>query len=60
MADETVQLLVNLQAQAKEGCSYIFISLKRLERIRERQKIGKWTPRSEIINNLARDFGVIR
>lgn len=60
MADETAQLLANLQAQAKEGFPYIFISPKRLEKIRERQKIGKWTPRSEIINNLGRDFGVIR
>jgi integrase len=60
MADETAQLLANLQVQAKEGYPYIFISSKRLERIRERQNIGKWTPRSEIINNLVRDFGVIR
>jgi integrase len=60
MADETAQMLANLQAQAKESFPYIFISPKRLERIRERQKIGKWTPRSEIINNLARDFSVIR
>lgn len=59
MADETTQLLANLQVQAKEGFSYIFISLKRLEKIRERQKIGKWTPRSELINNLGRNFGVI-
>ena len=48
------------EAQAKEGFPYIFVSPKRLEKIRERQKIGKWTPRSEIINNLGRDFGVIR
>jgi len=60
MADETAQLLANLQAQAKEGFPYIFVSPKRIEKIRERQKIGKWTPRSEIINNLGRDFGVIR
>lgn len=59
MADETVQLLVTLQAQAKERFPYIFISPKRLERIRERQKIRKWTQRSEIINNAGRDFGVI-
>jgi integrase len=60
MADETAQLLANLQARANEGSPYIFILSERLERIRERQTIGKWTPRSEIINNLARDFGVIR
>jgi len=60
MADETAQLLVDLQAQANEDSPYIFISPKRLKRIRERQKTGEWTPRSELINNLARDFGVIR
>jgi len=60
MADETAQLLANLQVQAKEGFLYIFISPERLERIRDRQKAGKWTPRSELINNLARDFGVLR
>jgi integrase len=37
MANETAQLLANLQAQAKQGFSYIFISPKRLEKIRERQ-----------------------
>ncbi len=60
MADETAKLLVNLQAQAKEGFPYIFISQKRLEKIRERQKIGKWTSRSEIINNLRKNFNAIR
>jgi len=60
MADETAQLLANLQAQAKEAFPYIFISPDRLEKIRERQKAGKWTSRSDVINNLRRDFGVIR
>ena len=60
MADETAQLLADLHAQAKERFPYIFISPKRLERIRERQKIGKWTPRSEIINNLREHFHLIR
>lgn len=60
MADVTAQLPANLQAHAKEGFPYIFISPKRLERIRERQKIGKWTPRSEVINSPGRDFGVTR
>ena len=60
MADETAQLLANLQVQAKEGFPYILISPKRLERIRERQKVGDWTPRSEIINNLRKNFNAIR
>jgi integrase len=60
MVDETAQLLANLQAQAKEGFPYILISPKRFERIRERQKIDNWTPRSEIINNLRKNFNAIR
>jgi len=43
MADETAQLLANLQTQAKEGFPYIFISPKRLEKIQEHQKIEKRT-----------------
>jgi len=62
MADETAQLLANLQAQAKEGFPYIFISPKRLEKIRERQEqeAKNWNSRSDVINNVGRDFGVIR
>ena len=60
MADETAQLLANLQVQAKEGFPYIFISPKRLEKIRERQKVGNWTSRSEVINNLRKNFIAIR
>ncbi len=60
MGDETAQLLADLHAQAKERFPYVFISPKRLERIRERQRIGKWTPRSEIINNLRENFHLIR
>jgi len=60
MADETAQLLVDLQVQAKVGFPYIFVSPARLERIRKRQKIGKWNSRSEIINNLGRDFNNLR
>jgi integrase len=60
MADETAQLLANLQAQAKEGFPYIFISPKRLEKIRERQKNENWTSRSEVVNNLRKNFNTIR
>ncbi len=60
MSDESSQLLVNIQAQAPEGHSYVFVSPKRLERIKQRRKIGKWNPRSALVNNLTRDFNVIR
>ena len=60
MSDESTQFLVDLHAQAKERFPYIFISPQRLKRIRERQGIGKWDPRSQIINNLDRDFHILR
>ncbi len=60
MFDESTQFLVDLHAQAKECFPYIFISPQRLKRIRERQKIGKWNLRSQIINNLDRDFHILR
>lgn len=60
MFDESAQLLADLQLKAKESLPYIFISLQRLKRIRERQRIGTWNPRSQIINNLDRDFRVLR
>ena len=60
MSDESAQLLADLQLKAKESFPYIFISLQRLKRIRERQRIGTWNPRSQIINNLDRDFRVLR
>jgi len=59
MSDEGSRLLVDMLTNAPEGHCYIFVSPKRLERMRERRKIGKWNPRSELVNNLTRDFNVI-
>ncbi|MBN2138448.1 MAG: site-specific integrase [Sedimentisphaerales bacterium] len=60
MSDESSQLLVNIQAEAPEGHPYVLVSPERLERIKERRKIGEWNPRSAVVNNLTRDFNVIR
>ncbi len=60
LSDESAQLLADLQLKAEEGFPYIFISPQRLKRIRERQKVGTWTPRSQIVNNLDRDFRGLR
>lgn len=60
MSDKSSQLLANIQVQAPEGHAYVFVSPKRLERIKERRKIGKWNPRSALVNNLTRDFNVVR
>jgi len=60
MSDENCQLLVDLHAQAKEHYPYIFISPQRLKRIRERQRKGDWDTRSQVINNLDRNFRLLR
>jgi integrase len=60
MSDETARLLVDLQDLAPEGHPYVFVSHERLERIKERRKTIRWNPRSELINNLGRNFNVIR
>ena len=60
ISDEALKLLVDIQVDAPEGHPYIFISPIRLERIRKRIKAGKWNERSEIINNINRNFAYIR
>lgn len=60
VSDKTTQLLANLQAGSIEGYPYIFILPQRFERIKHRVKIGRWNSRSEVINNMIRDFDVIR
>jgi len=60
VSDQSAQLLADLQLRAEEGFPYVFIAPQRLKRIRERQRIGTWTPRSQIINNLDRDFRILR
>ncbi len=60
LSDESAQLLAYLQLKAEETFPYIFISPERLKRIRERQKIETWNPSSQIINNLDRNFRLLR
>ncbi len=60
LSDESAQLLAHLQLKAEETFPYIFISPERLKRIRERQKIGTWNPSCQIINNLDRNFRLLR
>lgn len=60
ISDETTQLLANLQVQCEEGHPYVFITPRRLRRILLRRELGEWSPDSEVVNNIARDFGVIR
>ena len=60
MSGESTQLLANVQAESEEGFPYIFISPERLRRIKQREQTGLWNARSEVVNNLGRDFDVVR
>lgn len=60
MSEQTSRLLADLQATSMEGHAYIFIFPKRFTRIKQRVKAGKWNSKSDILNNVNRDFDVIR
>ena len=60
LSAEASRLLVDMQAQAEEGHPYIFIWPTRLHHIRKRLLTGQWNERSEVVNNLGRDFEFIR
>lgn len=60
LSEEATRLLANIQAESEEGFPYVFISPKRLRRIKQREQAGRWNARSEVVNNLGRDFTVVR
>jgi integrase len=60
MSNETAQILADLQADAPEGFPYILIAPQRFERIKELVEAGEWNDRKAIVNNLTRDFEVLR
>jgi integrase len=60
ISEHTIQLLANLQLTAPEGYPYIFITPTRFKVIKKREMDGKWNPKCEAINNVGRDFSVIR
>jgi integrase len=59
LSDETEQLLANLQEDTPVRHPYVFISPRRLQRIKERRRTGKWNSRRQIINNMGREFEAI-
>jgi len=60
ICDQSARMLVDMQAEAQEKHPYVFISPARLQKIRERQKQGKWTARSHIVNNMRNNFLAMR
>ena len=49
---ETIQILANLQAEADENSPYVFLSGRRLAHILEKRRVGEWTSRCELVNNV--------
>jgi integrase len=49
---ETIQILANLQTQADEKGSHVFVGAKRLAHVLYRRSVGEWTPKSELVNNV--------
>ena len=50
--EKVILLLADLQSEADESTSYVFITGARLDHILERRATGKWHETSEIINNM--------
>jgi len=57
---EVMQLLADLQTDADEGCPYVFVPGRRWKHIQRLQKAGSWNVRQRLINNLNRNFAVLR
>lgn len=60
VTEQAIRFLAEMQVTAPEGYPYIFISSERLQKIKEREQLGKWNSTSETVNNVGRNFGVIR
>jgi integrase len=57
---ETMQALADLQQLSAEGCAYVFILGDRLQCLQDAKKAGKWSGRQLVLNNLHRQFKLIR
>lgn len=52
MSEKAAQLLARMQIEGEDNHPYVFISPRRLARIKRRQSEGRWSSRSEVINNM--------
>ncbi len=60
ISDLSIKLLAESHLNAPEGCPYIFITPRRLRLIKRREMLGRWNSLCDAVNNVMRDFGVIR
>jgi len=57
---EVMKLLVDLQAEAAEGCPYVFVPSWRWEYIRRARAAGQWDDSRSLLNNLRRRLATLR
>jgi len=60
MSDETAKMLIDIEVAAEEGFPYIFLSQTRFQIVKRRVEAGRWNPKCDLINNVIRDFDVVR
>lgn len=53
---ETIQALADLQPLCAEGSQYVFVSDERWRRLEDSKKVGKWSGRQLVLNNLHREL----
>lgn len=60
LCPEMIELLVKWHANAPERIPYIFLTEKRYSRVMEQVKARQWHDGRDLVNNMLRDFKVIR
>jgi len=60
LCTEMVEFLVKWHANAPERIPYVFLTGKRYSRVMEQVKAGQWHDGRDLVNNVLRDFKVIR
>lgn len=60
MSDESSRCLAQMQTEASENQPYVFIDPDRLQTILQKRSVEKWDDRKSVVNNVTRDFHVIR
>jgi integrase len=60
VSEQSIEFLAKIQLTAPEGYPYIFIDQERLKLIKSREKAGTWNSGCDVINNLGRNFEVMR
>ena len=57
---DVIKLLTQLQAEAAEGCPYVFVPRWRWDYIQRARKAKRWDDRRSLVNNLGRRLATLR